>query len=98
MRNLAKGRGWEIVVTALGLIAATLVVALVTQYEHQRPVLMWKLTCIMAGGLVSAAIDHILFKRGGELQDQVSELTRAAVLVRRGIVVGAGMLACAVAV
>lgn len=78
------------------LVALTVLVGLgvVLAFEqHQLMRILVDVVQIAIAATVGLVFDHLAFARGGELRDQDSEVTRAAVLLRRGIVVGAAMMA-----
>ena len=81
----------------IGAFALVSFIVVVQVAEHQLPVMAYKLTVVAGGGALGVLFDLVAFAHGGELRDQKSEIARAAVLLRRGIVVSGMALACAMA-
>ena len=85
-------------VPVLGMVLMSLFIYMVAEHEHRLEILAWKVIVAMAGGLVGWLADIVLFSKHGSLDDQESDIAKAAVLLRRGIVVSLGMMACAIAI
>ena len=85
----------EVILTTIFFATATAFIVIFFEYSHQVGVILYKCMVTMAGALIGYLIDLGLFQRGGQLRDQKSEIGKAAVMLRRGFIVGVMALAMA---
>ena len=88
----------EVVLTLIFLAAVTSLVYVGFQVGHQINVLIYKAAVVLGGAVLGYLFDQAAFLRGGQLKDQRSEVTRAAVILRRGVMVIGGSIAMSLAV
>ena len=84
--------------TARWLIVIGFVAAGLWWFTHMHEYIGYALLRISMGGMVGWLFDRLLFMRHGELDDCSEGIEKAAILLRRGIVVTGFALASAMVV
>ena len=93
MKRLQSGYISEIILTILFALTVCAFVFIFFEISHQVPVILYKASVTMSGAMIGYFLDLGLFQHGGQLRDQKSEIGKAAVMLRRGFIVGALALA-----
>ena len=78
---------FETLFTLIIAVTVGLLLYIYFNFSKDFEIVLYKFSVVTLGALSGFIIDLALFKSGGELQDQTSELCRAAVLLRRGFIV-----------